>query len=61
MKPCLYALSAGEGFLVVEGEVGTGKTLLLRRCIEHLAGALAGGVRAESRAGPARAVCGDRN
>lgn len=32
----LYALSAGEGFLVVEGEVGTGKTLLLRRLLNSL-------------------------
>ncbi len=32
----LYALSAGEGFLVVEGEVGTGKTLLLRRLLNAL-------------------------
>lgn len=31
-----YALSAGEGFLVVEGEVGTGKTLLLRRVLNTL-------------------------
>ncbi len=33
----LYALAAGEGFLVVEGEVGTGKTLLLRRLLDALA------------------------
>lgn len=32
----LYALAAGEGFLVVEGEVGTGKTLLLRRLLAAL-------------------------
>ncbi|MDP1645874.1 MAG: AAA family ATPase [Thiobacillus sp.] len=32
----LYALSAGEGFLAVEGEVGTGKTLLLRRLLNSL-------------------------
>jgi MSHA biogenesis protein MshM len=32
----LYALNAGEGFLVVEGEVGTGKTLLLRRLLNGL-------------------------
>lgn len=32
----LFALSAGEGFLVVEGEVGTGKTLLLRRLLNNL-------------------------
>ncbi len=32
----LYALDAGEGFLVVEGEVGTGKTLLLRRVLNAL-------------------------
>jgi len=31
-----YALSAGEGFLVVEGEVGTGKTLLLRCLLNNL-------------------------
>ncbi len=31
-----YALSAGEGFLVVEGEVGTGKTLLLRYLLREL-------------------------
>lgn len=31
-----YALAAGEGFLVVEGEVGTGKTLLLRRLLNSL-------------------------
>ena len=31
-----YALDAGEGFLVVEGEVGTGKTLLLRRLLNTL-------------------------
>lgn len=31
-----YALTAGEGFLVVEGEVGTGKTLLLRRLLNTL-------------------------
>ena len=34
----LYALSAGEGFLVLEGEVGTGKTLLLRRLLNALPG-----------------------
>ena len=32
----LYALNAGEGFLVVSGEVGTGKTLLLRRLLNTL-------------------------
>lgn len=32
----LYALAAGEGFLVVEGEVGTGKTLLLRQLLNAL-------------------------
>ncbi|NDP48362.1 MAG: AAA family ATPase, partial [Sulfuriferula multivorans] len=32
----LYALDAGEGFMVVEGEVGTGKTLLLRRLLNAL-------------------------
>ncbi|MBW8370541.1 MAG: AAA family ATPase [Thiobacillus sp.] len=32
----LYALNAGEGILVVEGEVGTGKTLLLRRVLNML-------------------------
>jgi MSHA biogenesis protein MshM len=32
----LYALGAGEGFLVVDGEVGTGKTLLLRRVLNTL-------------------------
>lgn len=32
----LYALAAGEGFLVVEGEVGSGKTLLLRRLLAAL-------------------------
>jgi MSHA biogenesis protein MshM len=32
----LYALSAGEAFLVVSGEVGTGKTLLLRRLLNTL-------------------------
>jgi MSHA biogenesis protein MshM len=31
-----YALEAGEGFLVVEGEVGTGKTLLLRYLLNSL-------------------------
>jgi MSHA biogenesis protein MshM len=31
-----FALAAGEGFLVVEGEVGTGKTLLLRRVLNAL-------------------------
>lgn len=31
-----YALGAGEGFLVVEGEVGTGKTLLLRQLLNSL-------------------------
>ena len=31
-----HALSAGEGFLLVEGEVGTGKTLLLRRLLNAL-------------------------
>ena len=31
-----YALDSGEGFLVVEGEVGTGKTLLLRRLLNTL-------------------------
>lgn len=31
-----FALEAGEGFLVVEGEVGTGKTLLLRRLLNAL-------------------------
>ena len=34
----LYALRAGEGFLLVEGEVGTGKTLLLRRLLNTLPG-----------------------
>ncbi len=34
----LYALCAGEGFLVVEGEVGSGKTLLLRRLLNTLPG-----------------------
>jgi len=29
-------MSTGEGFLVVEGEVGTGKTLLLRRLLNSL-------------------------
>lgn len=28
-----YALDAGEGFVVIEGEVGTGKTLLLRHLL----------------------------
>lgn len=32
----LYALAAGEGFLVVSGEVGTGKTLLLRQLLNTL-------------------------
>jgi MSHA biogenesis protein MshM len=32
----LYALAAGEGILVVEGEVGSGKTLLLRRLLAGL-------------------------
>ena len=32
----LFALGAGEGFLVVEGEVGTGKTLLLRHLLNTL-------------------------
>lgn len=32
----LYALAAGEGFLIVEGEVGSGKTLLLRRLLAAL-------------------------
>lgn len=32
----MYALAAGEGFLVVEGEVGTGKTLLLRQLLNAL-------------------------
>ncbi len=32
----LYALAAGEGFLLVEGEVGTGKTLLLRQLLNGL-------------------------
>ena len=32
----LFALDAGEGFLVVSGEVGTGKTLLLRRLLNTL-------------------------
>ncbi|OYW35665.1 MAG: hypothetical protein B7Z35_14730 [Hydrogenophilales bacterium 12-61-10] len=36
LETLLYALSAGEGFLVVEGEVGTGKTLLLRRLLNNL-------------------------
>jgi MSHA biogenesis protein MshM len=32
----LHALNSGEGFLVVSGEVGTGKTLLLRRLLNTL-------------------------
>lgn len=36
LETLLYALNAGEGFLVVEGEVGTGKTLLLRRLLNTL-------------------------
>lgn len=32
----LYAINAGEGFLVVEGEVGTGKTLMLRCLLNAL-------------------------
>ena len=32
----LHALNAGEGFLVISGEVGTGKTLLLRRLLNIL-------------------------
>ncbi len=31
-----YALAAGEGFIKVTGEVGTGKTLLCRRLLNHL-------------------------
>ncbi|MBE0482526.1 MAG: AAA family ATPase [Bacterioplanes sp.] len=33
----LYALSGGEGFIKITGEVGTGKTLLCRRLLNHLA------------------------
>jgi len=33
----LYALGSGEGFVKVTGEVGTGKTLLCRRLLNHLA------------------------
>ncbi len=33
----LYALSSGEGFVKVTGEVGTGKTLLCRRLLNYLA------------------------
>ncbi|GAA6144442.1 AAA family ATPase [Thalassolituus maritimus] len=32
-----YALSSGEGFIKVTGEVGTGKTLLCRRLLNYLA------------------------
>ncbi|MDR0996710.1 MAG: AAA family ATPase [Zoogloeaceae bacterium] len=34
----LVALSSGEGFLKIVGEVGTGKTLLCRRLLKTLAG-----------------------
>ena len=33
----LYGLTSGEGFIKVTGEVGTGKTLLCRRLLNHLA------------------------
>lgn len=33
----LYALSCGEGFIKITGEVGTGKTLLCRRLLNYLA------------------------
>ncbi|MCA1977778.1 MAG: AAA family ATPase [Thiobacillus sp.] len=36
LETLIYALAAGEGFLVVEGEVGTGKTLLLRQLLSAL-------------------------
>ncbi len=36
------AFQAGEGFVEITGEVGTGKTLLCRRFLAHLAGAGAG-------------------
>ena len=32
----LYGLSAGEGFIKITGEVGTGKTLLCRRLLRYL-------------------------
>jgi MSHA biogenesis protein MshM len=32
----LFGLGAGEGFIKVTGEVGTGKTLLCRRLLNHL-------------------------
>ena len=33
----LFALSSGEGFIKITGEVGTGKTLLCRRLLNALA------------------------
>ncbi|MEM0515079.1 AAA family ATPase [Pseudoalteromonas sp. YIC-827] len=36
LKVLLSALSMGEGFLKVTGEVGTGKTLLCRKLINHV-------------------------
>ena len=36
LKVLLSALSMGEGFIKVTGEVGTGKTLICRKLINHL-------------------------
>jgi general secretion pathway protein A len=36
MDYLLYGISAGEGFIVVTGEVGTGKTTLCRTLLKHL-------------------------
>lgn len=36
MQHLLYGISAGEGFIVVTGEVGTGKTTLCRTLLKHL-------------------------
>jgi len=36
MNHLFYGISAGEGFIVVTGEVGTGKTTLCRTFLKHL-------------------------
>lgn len=51
----LFALSSGEGFIKITGEVGTGKTLLCRRLLNTLAG---NGVRSAYIANPAISAAG---
>ena len=35
LNTLLVALNSGEGFIKITGEVGTGKSLLCRRLLEH--------------------------